>query len=65
MLMFYSVQTTNSTVVGRKMRCTVDSHSIAYFQILSIPNIIFGVLYHVMWVKNDTQWNVIALHNSK
>ena len=28
MLMFYSVQTTNSTMVGKKNRCTIDSYSI-------------------------------------
>ena len=29
MLMFYSVQTTNPTTVDKKIKCTVDSYSIA------------------------------------
>ena len=29
MLVFYNVQTTNSTMVGKKIRCTVDNYSIA------------------------------------
>ena len=29
MLILYSVQTTNPTIVGKTMRCTVDNYSIA------------------------------------
>jgi hypothetical protein len=42
MLMFFSVQTPSSTMVGKKKRCTVDSYSIALVQIIS------HIKYHIL-----------------
>ena len=35
MLVLYSVQTTNSSMASKKMRCTIDGYGIVEFQIVS------------------------------